>query len=375
MRFTLDSLAGRFVLAGHAHRPATAFLSRPYSRKSRCRVAIYFEPKSISFAQVYPFLYYGQVLEQRFGAEVRCFPNTDLIQGNPLRADHADVVLFQTWFDLSEEDVARSLALLRTAHPKARVAFIDSFAHSDLRLAHALEPGIDFYIKKSLFRDREQFFRPFKGDTNLTEFYGDLYGIKAAAVDWQVPRAILPKLRLSPNFFTAPRFLNAFAQGRIPSFEGRTLDIQTRFGVRGLDWYQAMRQNALDKLRSIDGLVLSPADRVSYGQYMKEMQRSKLCFSPNGYGELCWRDVEGVLAGAVLIKPDMEHLESLPDIYEPDVTYLSVKWDNSDLEDVVRRALKDAPLRAEIAGNAYRRIAEYVRRAQFVDDMSFLFDA
>lgn len=370
----LGTLAGRYALTGRVRRAAQAYLSRPFPRGARCRVAIYYEPKGISFTQVYPFLFHGEALRRRHGAEIRCFENGRLVADEALRPDRADVVLFQTWYDLSSDTLARSVGRLREAHPTARIGFLDNFAHSDIRLARYLEPEIDLYFKKSLFRDREMFFHAFLGDTNITDYYCRLYGIPAEPVDWQVPRAICDKLRLSPNFFTAPRFLGAFARSEMPSLADRPLDIQTRFGVRGLDWYQAMRQDALDKVRAIEGLALSPQDRVSYKQYMAELQSSKLCFSPHGYGELCWRDVEGVLAGAVLIKPDMSHLESLPDIYEAGVTYLPVKWDFSDLEEVVRRALGDPGLRAELAGNAYRRVADYVRRERFVDDMGTLFD-
>ncbi len=369
----IDSLAGRYATRRNLSGPAARALGRPFSRRAPLRMAIYYEPNAISFTQIFPFLYHSRQLRDRYGVELRCYPSTDLVAGKAPRADGADIVLLQVWFTATPETLERVFGLLAKAHPGARIAFVDSFAHSDIRMAAQLEPEIGFYLKKSLFRDRENFFRPFRGDTNLTEFYGDLYGISAEPVDWNVPRAILPKLRLSPNFFTAPRFLRTFAAQEMPSLEDRPLDIQTRFGKRGSPWYQAMREDALARVRAIEGLSLSPTERVSYPQYMQEMRQSKLCFSPHGYGELCWRDVEGVLSGAVLIKPDMSHLESLPDIYQPGVTYLPVKWDFSDLEEVVRRALADPDLRAEIAGNAYRMIADYVRQARFVEDMGFLF--
>ncbi len=374
MAHKLNNLAGHFGLKGRVGRFARAYLARPYSSNAKCRVAIYFQLESICFAQIFPFLFYADVIRERYGAEIRCFQNSDLEAGKSVRADNADVVLFQTWFDSTQETMSRCFESLRAAHPTARFAFLDGFAHSDIRLARFLEPEIDFYIKKSLFRDKEQFFQPFQGGTNLTEFYGKLYDIHADPVDWQVPPSILPKLRLCPNFFVAPQFLGKFSRGALPAVNDRPFDVQTRFGVRGLDWYQAMRTDALERMRAIQGLSLSANDRVSYSAYMKEMQHSKLCFSPHGYGELCWRDVEGVLAGAALIKPDMSHLESLPDLYEPGVTYMPVKWDFSDLEDVVRRLLEDAKLRADLTRNASLRITDYVQNASFVDDISFLFD-
>lgn len=371
----LDTFVANYALERFAKVPASAILGRRFSRRAERRLVIYYQPLSISFTQVFPFLYYAENLKQRYGAEVRCFPNTQLLNGKTPRSDHADVVLLQVWFDTSEEVLQRVLAQVRQAHPQAVIAFVDSFAHSDIRLARQLEPHIDFYLKKSLFQDQNDFFHPFRGDTNLTEFYGDLYGLSADPVDWNVPASILPKLRLSPNFFTAPRFLNAFATREMPAWGDRPLDIQTRFGIRGSDWYQAMRQHALDQVRAISGLRLSSPERVAYPQYMEEMRQSKLCFSPHGYGELCWRDIEGVLAGAVLIKPDMSHLKTLPDIYQPGVTYLPVKWDFSDLEDVVRGALADEDLCRTLTTNAYRVISDYVKDARFVDDMAFLFEA
>jgi len=374
MFHNLDILAAKYAFRRFAGRPAAAFLGRPFARNAVRKLVIYYESSAISFTQVFPFLYYADVLRDRYSIEVRCYPNTKLLNGGSPRRDHADVVLLQTWFTESGDTLQRILEQVKTANPNSVVAFVDSFAHSDIRLMRYLEQDIDFYLKKSLFRDREAFFRPFRGDTSLTEFYGDLYDIAADPTDWQVPRNGLAKLRLSPNFFTAPRFLHAFATRQLPPWNDRPLDIQTRFGIRGLDWYQAMRQHALDQVRAISGLTLSPPDRVDYRHYMAEMRQSKICLSPHGYGELCWRDVEAVLSGSVLIKPNMDHLETLPDIYQPGVTYLPVKWDFSDLEQVVRGALADEALCRSLTENAYRTIAEYVKKARFVDDMAFLFE-
>lgn len=375
MTRTLDILAGRSALKRGVQHPAAAWLGRPFTGRRAQRLVIYYEPKSISFTQVFPFLFYADALKQRFDVQLRCYPNTRLVAGDMPRKDGADVVLLQTWFDITPDALQGVLKNLRKAHPSAQISFVDSFAHTDLRLAPVLEPEIAYYFKKSQFANDRDYFHPFRGDTNLTEFYGDLYGLEQDAVDWKIPQAILPKLRLSPNFFTAPRFLEEFATKPMPEWEGRSLDIQTRFGAKGSLWYQKMREDALAKTRAIKGLKLSPPDRVAYPHYMEEMRRSRICFSPHGYGELCWRDIEGILAGAVLVKPDMSHLNTLPDLYRADETYLSVKWDFSDLEEVVHRALADEDLCRSLTQAAYQTIADYVRDARFVDDVACLFES
>ena len=52
--------------------------------------------------------------------------------------------------------------------------------------------------------------------------------------------------------------------------------------------------------------------------------------SPFGWGELCLRDYEAVLGGALLLKPDMSHLETWPDVFVPHDTYAPFDWDATD---------------------------------------------
>ncbi len=107
---------------------------------------------------------------------------------------------------------------------------------------------------------------------------------------------------------------------------------------------------------------------------MAEMGRSKICASPFGYGELCWRDVEAFLAGAVLLKPDMSHLDTLPDLYRPWETYAPIAWDFSDLAEVVDRLLSDEALRSRIALAAFEETKRYLSEKRFVQDIRFVFE-
>lgn len=350
-------------------RPARTWLARAFGRHARSRVLIYAEPGAISLSQVEPFLYYGASFRERFGAQFRCRPVADFLQGKP--GPEADIVLVQPWFTVSGDIIARGFEILRARLPQARFVFLDSYAHNDLRLGRFVDPYVDLYFKKSIFRRPQYYMLPRRGDTNLTAYYGDLYGLEMGdPVDWKVPESALPKLRLSPNFFTHARFMRAFQSTGLPPLDGRTIDVQSRLGDKGAPWYAAMRKDAQKKLEAIRGLALSPPGKLDIRAFMDELANARLCFSPFGYGELCWRDIEAFQTGAVLIKPDMSHLVTLPDLYVPGVTYLPVRWDFSDLEEVVRGILRDAPRRHAIAHEAWTRVAHYIREGRFVDDMS-----
>ena len=81
--------------------------------------------------------------------------------------------------------------------------------------------------------------------------------------------------------------------------------------------------------------VSIPLDRLSRRQYFYELERSRFSFSPFGWGEVNIRDFESIIAGAVLIKPDMSHIDTYPNIYQRDHSYIPIKWDLSDLEETM----------------------------------------
>lgn len=71
--------------------------------------------------------------------------------------------------------------------------------------------------------------------------------------------------------------------------------------------------------------------------------------SPFGEGEVCYRDFECFLSGAALLKPDMGHLETWPNYYEPNITYAPYKWDFSDFQPALLELLESSEKRLSIA--------------------------
>jgi hypothetical protein len=135
-----------------------------------------------------------------------------------------------------------------------------------------------------------------------------------------------------------------------------------------------MRTEAFMRVRSLEGSVrLTPSAPLARRAYLRELARSKVCFSPFGYGEVCWRDFEAVHAGTLLIKPDMGHIETAPDIFIAGETYLPVRWNFEDLPSVVANALSDEVLRRRIVGNAYEAMRVYAAGNRFVDQLERLF--
>ena len=349
---------------------AGSWLARSFPRRAHRRILVGYTPNRISWSQIYPLFHYAEEIRAAIGAEIRAVPLERLGEARITAA--ADTILLQPWYTMIDGRLARVIEALDRRAPQARLSVLDPGAHADLRLARDLPDRLYRFGKKAVFRDHAHYHRLWRGDTNLSDYYGALGGLSAAPVDFRPPAGFEDKLALMPSFFTDPRFIHAFARPAPPPQTGRSLDIQTRLGRHGLDWYEVMRGRAIEAVDRLEGVRRSPDGAVPHGAYITEMAQSKLCFSPFGYGELCWRDIEAILTGAVLIKPDMSHLETRPELYEAGVTYLPIAWDYSDLEEVVRRALADAELRSGIAIEAWRRIAGYLEENRFVGDITAL---
>ncbi|MFK7944371.1 MAG: glycosyltransferase family 1 protein [Paracoccaceae bacterium] len=362
MSVSVAAWLGRFAsgnrLAGAVAPIFDAVSGRPFSAAALQRVQIYQTRSRIGFSQTYPFLRHAPDMRWKQGVEIRCADIERLLNGD-LAPAVADVVLLQPWFDVNRAALVRALEHVRSRNPDARIILLDGCAHSDLRLARHVDPFVDCYVKKSVFRDRGQYLHATRGDTNLTDYLGAQYGYSEAEVDWQTPRSVLPKLIVGPGFVTAPGLFDGFLRAA-PDFIGpRPIDLHARLATQGSGWYAAMRKDAATRASELPGHTVTGTG-VSRRVFLRELLQSKMVFSPFGYGELCWRDVEGFLTGAVVIKQDMSHLDTRPDLFRPWETYVPVAWDFSDLEANFARLYHDDKLRHRIANEAWRTVRTYL---------------
>jgi hypothetical protein len=130
-----------------------------------------------------------------------------------------------------------------------------------------------------------------------------------------------------------------------------------------------LRLAAIRHLEALAGeyRVVATTDRIRPADFRDELRRSRICVSPFGHGEVCFRDFEAVLHGCLLIKPDMGHLETRPNIYVPGQTYIPVRWDFGDLAEKCRYYLENESERAGIAERASRALREFHETHAFID--------
>ncbi|MCX7025040.1 MAG: glycosyltransferase [Spirochaetes bacterium] len=260
-----------------------------------------------------------------------------------------------------------------------RIAFFHDDAGGGIPRLEVL-PFVDLFYSKALFRDRTLYGKTLYGK----ELYSDWYHRKYEVVDpgareRQVESRPeqLAKLRLSWNIgigdyprgklrqragVVASIALGFRAAG--PFYSGKrlppdpvarnpgTLPVHARIALAGRPSIAHQRAMILERIRGVPEFLTGT---VSQRRFNAEMTMSKIVLSPFGWGELCLRDFEAVISGALLLKPDMSHLETWPDIFIPGETYVPFDWDAAELVGRAEFYLANDGERKRIARAAWER--------------------
>jgi hypothetical protein len=231
----------------------------------------------------------------------------------------------------------------------------------------------DTYIKKHQFSDLNAYKRGYHGKTNLTDYAHQKFGVDFSAniipetaplKDDQIAKIVLGwNIGLDDKIYDLSRDVSVDSLCK-----PKTIDISCRASVTPDNWIYGMRNGAVEAMRALEGKmrVHAPNNRVPQQEYYNEMLSSWLTLSPFGYGELCWRDFEAILCGSILVKPDMSHVATYPDIFILGETYLPVAWDYSNLEEVCTGVLQNTEQRDQIRRTARETLLKALTAQSFI---------
>ncbi len=291
-----------------------------------------------------------------------------------------DLVLFKLSFRTSGARAIARARELASAKGSARLVYFDGDDDACVLWPDLLE-HVDLYVKKQVFRDPAQYQRSFVGKSNLTDHVHRTSGVSfaediipaAGPVDPRLAR----RIHLGFNVACDDKIVETYQKSLAwPELE-RDNDVICRASVPADNWIRGLREPASERISALADRVrvLTPSQRVPQDVYYDEMRRSRICVSPFGYGEVCWRDFEAILCGCLLVKPDMSHLRTEPDIFRPFETFVPVRWDYSDLEEKCLHYLHDEAERRRIVERAHAVLADYYRSDRVLDQVAEMLHA
>ena len=329
--------------------------------------------------QFAPINRHAAALRRRFGLVVRHVALPDALKLARAEFTEVDLLGLKLSFRMPAGEAHRIAAHFRglVATTKTKLIYFDGDDDLCIEWPEVLEQ-VDCYVKKHVFADIAAYGRRYSGKSNLTDYvareHGRSFETNEIPSSGPVPAAALSKLHLGWNIGLDDKIADLVRT--LPAVDQATkdVDVGSRAFVKEDVWIYPLRGPLVERIGAMEGRfrVLAPRERVSQEQYYAEMLRARICVSPFGYGELCWRDFEAILCGCLLVKPDMGHLRTYPDVFVPGLTYAPVAWDYSDLAEVCAKYLEDDPARTKIAERARAVLLDALEEASFVDTFGAL---
>lgn len=240
-----------------------------------------------------------------------------------------------------------------------------------------LLPLVDIYAKAQLLRNRRDYLNPHYGFRIYSDYYYRTNGVTDASPAWSTPvpsEDLLGKLQVSWHSGLADYSLSGplrmalyqrlgwsgllgFPRRLASPRRRRPVAVQMRMGTN----YERA-SIAFQRLEVRRRLArFSDGSKLGRLAYWRELQDSQLVISPFGLGEITLKDYEVLLTGSCLVKPDMDHLETWPNLFLRNESYAAFRWDCSDLEDIVQQLLDDPARCSQIAESGQELYRAHLR--------------
>ena len=197
-----------------------------------------------------------------------------------------------------------------------------------------------FLFKNQLLQNREDYKTPTSFNKWFFKNGSDLdLGYDISEENWG-------KIKLSGwnlGYFSGDRFRPDIQKWH-PICPNKTIDLCAIFNANhppssdhfaeNASYYTNHRNGAWEVIGDNPGYTFVK-DRLPFQEYINTLYQSKLSISPFGQGEVCYRDFEIFEFGVVMIKPTMDIVNTNPNPYISNETYIPVDLDWTELNDMV----------------------------------------
>ena len=214
-----------------------------------------------------------------------------------------------------------------------------------------------FLFKNQLLKNREDYKTPTSFNKWFFKNGSDLdLGYDISEENWN-------KIKLSGwnlGYFAGDQF-RPTSQKWHPICSNKTIDLcaifnanhppsSDHFAENG-SYYTNHRTGAWDEMGDNPGYSFVK-DRLPFQEYINTLYQSKMSLSPFGQGEVCYRDFEIFEFAVVMIKPNMDIVNTNPNPYIANETYIPVDLDWADLNEIVIKMLDNPNKLSYIVDNS-----------------------
>ena len=277
------------------------------------------------------------------------------------------------WID-NEEKIYNDFDILKKNFNK--LVYCDT-ADSSGWIQSEILPLVNSYWKFQILKDKKLYLKAFYDKRIFTDFYHTKYNISdndkyysskisnkkdldKVKVFWNSSMANYSKFsHINAFIYQKIRFnsLIDFNYKEIKDFSLKKNDIFCRFTDlkyrNTISFHRKMIKKELSYFKNLN------YNKINRRKYFQEMKSSKVSISPFGWGEIAYRDFESFINKTILIKPDMSHLETWPNLYIENKTYKSIKWNFTNVIETIENVLDNYSQYKELANEGYYNYIKY----------------
>ena len=239
-------------------------------------------------------------------------------------------------------------------------------------------PYVKKYVKKQFYRDKNLYRKNFFRGRYYSDYYQQKFNLEKNQKFYSspLPQEDEDKLVLGWNIGVG-NYFDVLRYGKFKKFKcilsflykknykelykytleyhnskNKDQEVFYKFNLRENEKKKSIhfQRNEVNKILNKRFNLLN--NRINHREYLQKLKNSKISVGAFGWGEVCYREFEAIKMGAAIIFPNMNYLETWPNIYQDNFSYLSYELDFSNLNEKIDILLNDENLRQKLVKNS-----------------------
>jgi len=297
------------------------------------------------------------------------FVNYNFFRLNNLDGDI--IIIVRKYHNLSVKinEIAKEILFLKNNFSKV-VYFDDSASPTTIRFD--IFKYVDQYWKRAVLKEKSLYSKKFYGGRLFSDYYHKNFGINDETpiysqiseekimsklkIAWNIGIGAYPvhsnslrnkyypfirrtstALSIFPHIFPREYIIQNYIDEMLCQlrkeviFQNKEMKFSARFDATPYSNSVGYQRRILDE--KIKNNSIFNKGFIQKWDFIKETHSIYSIISPFGWGEVCYRDFEAALGGAFLVKPNMEHIDTWPNIYANGL-YFSLDWDLQNFNEI-----------------------------------------
>lgn len=241
---------------------------------------------------------------------------------------------------------------------------------------------VDKYWKLQILKDKKKYLKKMYDRRIYTDFYYKKYSIKDNEVDFSEENLRNDDLKKIEVFWNSSmadystlshyykkiykylklNYLISFKYQNPYSNILKSNDVFAKFNSE--NYRETIKFHRKSILKKIEKYYTISNKKINRIKFLTQLSKSKITLSPFGWGEIAYRDYETFLNKSILLKPNMDHINTWPDLYKDNQTYVSFDWQLDELNDKIEYILSNYKYLNNIAANGFDNYRKFTYGAQ-----------